>query len=126
MMKNIFFKTVITGFIFSGTLFAQVGIDLLKASDRARGSIDGGLTWESEVTTVEDSETSVRKFKVRAKGVNANVEALEPSRNKGEMYLFNDRTMWFFKPALKKPVAISSKINGPSGYWRYRVNTLCA
>ena len=88
---------------------AGVDQELLKASDRARGSLEGGLTWDSEVTTVEDSETSVRKFKIRAKGVNANVEALEPARNKGEIYLFNDRTMWFFKPALKKPVAISSR-----------------
>ena len=88
---------------------AAVDQELLKASDRARGSLEGGLTWDSEVTTVEDSETSVRKFKIRAKGVNANVEALEPARNKGEIYLFNDRTMWFFKPALKKPVAISSR-----------------
>lgn len=109
MLKHNFFKTIFTVLIFSGTSFAQVDLELLKASDRARGSLESGLTWESEVTTVEDGESSVRKFKVRAKGVNANVEALEPSRNKGEMYLFNDRTMWFFKPSLKKPVAISSR-----------------
>lgn len=88
---------------------AQVDMELLKASDRARGSLESGLTWDSEVTTIEDGETSVRKFKVKAKGVNANVVALEPARNKGEIYLFNDRTMWFFKPDLKKPVAISSR-----------------
>lgn len=96
-------------FVITTTATADIGVDLLKASDRARGSFESGLTWESEVTTVEDGESSVRKFKVKAKGVNANVEALEPSRNKGEIYLFNDRTMWFFKPSLKKPVAISAR-----------------
>ncbi len=84
-------------------------MELLKASDKARGSLEKGLTWESEVTTVEDGESTIRKFKVKATGVDANVEALEPARNKGEIYLFNDRTMWFFKPSLKKPVAISSR-----------------
>ncbi len=90
-------------------VFAQMEVELLKASDRLRGSLDSGLTWESEVTTIEDGESSTRKFKIRAAGVDANVEALEPARNKGEIYLFNDRTMWFFKPSLKKPVAISSR-----------------
>jgi outer membrane lipoprotein-sorting protein len=109
VQRNNIIKTVFFLIIFSITARAQVDKELLKASDRARGSLDSGLTWDSEVTTVEDGETSVRKFKIKAKGVNANVEALEPSRNKGEIYLFNDRTMWFFKPSLKKPVAISSR-----------------
>jgi len=88
---------------------ADLAQDLLKASDRARGGLEKGLEWESEVTTVEEGETSVRRFRVRAREVDAHVEALQPSRNKGEIYLFNDRTMWFFKPALRKPVAISAR-----------------
>lgn len=100
---------VILSLLLSLSSFAQIEVDLLKASDRLRGSLEGGLSWESEVTTVEDGEPSTRKFKIRAAGVDANVEALEPARNKGEIYLFNDRTMWFFKPSLKKPVAISSR-----------------
>lgn len=103
------FQKIIFLFILTHIAHAEVDMELLKASDRARGGVESGLTWESEVTTVEDDTTSVRKFKIRAKGVNANVEALEPSRNRGERYLFNDRTMWFFKPSLKKPVAISSR-----------------
>lgn len=104
-----FLKTTLVLLLIKTFAFAGLAEDLLKASDRARGSIEKGLTWDSEVTTQEDGETSVRKFKVRAKFVNANVEATEPSRNKGEIYLFNDRTMWFFKPSLKKPVAISAR-----------------
>lgn len=109
MFQNLALKTLVFITTFSAVAFSQVDLELLKASDRARGSLESGLTWESEVTTVEDGDSSVRKFKVRATGINANVEALEPARNKGEVYLFNDRTMWFFKPSLKKPVAISSR-----------------
>jgi putative ABC transport system permease protein len=112
MMKTLFL-TGVGLLVLAGTSAAiakeSFEEELLRASDRGRGSLEGGLTWDSEVTTSEDGETTVRKFKVRAKGINANVEALEPSRNKGEVYLFNDRTMWFFKPALKKPVAISAR-----------------
>ncbi len=89
--------------------YGDLAQDLLKASDRARGSLERGLTWESELATTEDGETSTRRFRVRAKGTDAYVEALAPSRNKGEVYLFNDRTMWFFKPSLRKPVAISAR-----------------
>lgn len=101
--------TIITLLLLALLAKADLAHDLLKASDRARGSLESGLTWDSEVTTTEDGETSVRKFRVRAKGADAYVEALEPARNKGEVYLFNDRTMWFFKPSLRKPVAISSR-----------------
>ncbi|MFN9066960.1 MAG: outer membrane lipoprotein-sorting protein, partial [Bdellovibrionales bacterium] len=83
--------------------------ELLKASDRARGSVEKGLSWMSEVTTTEAGREVKKKFKVRAQYVNAYVEALEPARNKGEIYLFNDRTMWFFKPSLRKPVTISPR-----------------
>lgn len=93
----------------SSFAWADLAQDLLKSSDRARGSLEKGLTWESEVTTQEDGTTTVRKFRIRARGTDAYVEALEPSRNKGEIYLFNDRTMWFFKPSLRKPVAISAR-----------------
>jgi outer membrane lipoprotein-sorting protein len=88
---------------------ADLALDLLKQADRARGSLEKGLTWENEVETIDDGESSTRKFLIKAKGNDAYVEALEPARNKGEIYLFNDRTMWFFKPSLKKPVAISAK-----------------
>ena len=46
---------------------------------------------------------------MKAKGPDALVEATAPARTKGEIYLFNDRNMWFFKPSLKKPVSISPR-----------------
>lgn len=93
----------------SNLTLAQDAEKLLKQSDRARGSVEKGLSWISEVETTEEGQTTKKKFKVRAQYVNAYVEALEPSRNKGEVYLFNDRAMWFFKPSLRKPVTISAR-----------------
>ena len=82
---------------------------LLQASDRSRGGIKEGLSWKSHVTTVEDGEKTEREFLVKAKGNDAYVEAVAPARTKGEIFVFNDRTMWFYKPSLKKPVSISPR-----------------
>ncbi|MFN7730169.1 MAG: outer membrane lipoprotein-sorting protein [Bdellovibrio sp.] len=82
---------------------------LLQESDRGRGGVTEGVSWNIKLETTEEGDTNTRSFRVKAKGQNAYVEALAPARNKGEVYLFNDRNMWFFKPSLKKPVAISSR-----------------
>ena len=68
-----------------------------------------GVSWQAKITTSEDGQESERSFLVKAKDNDAYVEALSPARNKGEIFLFNDRNMWFFKPSLRKPVAISSR-----------------
>jgi hypothetical protein len=34
---------------------------------------------------------------------------LAPTRHKGEIMLFNDRTIWFVKPGLRRPVSISAR-----------------
>jgi hypothetical protein len=90
-------------------LYADLATDLLKASDQGRGGIQEGISWKAKILTVENNEESEREFFVQAKLDNAYVQAIAPARNKGEVYLFNDREMWFFKPSLKKPVAISSR-----------------
>lgn len=82
---------------------------LLQLSDRARGSIQNGVTWDAELTSVEEGETSSRKFNVKVLGDNALVEIIEPARNAGEKFLFNDLVMWFHKPSLRKPVSISAR-----------------
>ncbi len=86
-----------------------LAISLLKASDEARGSVTEGLVWDSQIETVEDGESNTRNFVVKAKDHDAFVEATSPARNKGEIYIFNDRNMWFYKPSLKKPVSISAR-----------------
>lgn len=83
--------------------------ELLRTSDRSRGGLQEGITWNIELKSSEDGNETLRTFLVKAKGDNAYVESLSPVRNKGELFLFNDRTMWFFKPSLKKPVSISSR-----------------
>lgn len=83
--------------------------DLLKASDRSRGGVSQGMSWEAELTSVEEGETSERKFTVKTKGNDALVEMTAPARNKGEKFLFNDLVMWFYKPSLRKPVSVSAR-----------------
>lgn len=93
----------------AGTAHADLAHDLLVKSDRARGGLKDGVTWEIKIQTTEDGETSDRTFMVKAKGDFAHAEAIAPARNKGEIFLTIDRNMWFFKPSLKKPVSISSR-----------------
>ncbi|RYZ77192.1 MAG: outer membrane lipoprotein-sorting protein [Proteobacteria bacterium] len=82
---------------------------LLEQSDRARGGSKKGVSWTVKLDTTEDGDKSSTTYKVKGQGNNAHVEVVEPARSKGEVLLFNDRTIWFFKPSLKKPVAISAR-----------------
>lgn len=103
-------KLIISILLLCGNLsFADRAEDLLKASDKNRGGVKDGLTWNLRLQTTEDGETSLREFLVKAKGNDAYVEVTAPARNKSEVYLFNDRNMWFYKSSLKKPVAISAR-----------------
>lgn len=108
-MKKLVIGILLQILCIGGIVKAESAEDLLKASDLGRGGLGQGMSWKIQIETTEDGEKSVREFNVKAKGVDAYVEAIAPPRNKGEIYLFNDRTMWFFKPSLKKPVAISSR-----------------
>lgn len=82
---------------------------LLKDADRARGGLATGITWQATVETTEAGASSSRTFLVKARGDDALVEALAPPRHKGELMLFNDRTIWFVKPGLRRPVSISAR-----------------
>jgi hypothetical protein len=82
---------------------------LLRDSDRARGGVEGGVSWEIDLETTEDGNKNAVHYIVKVKGDDALVEATAPGRNKGEQMLFNDRNLWFFKPGIKKPVAISPR-----------------
>jgi outer membrane lipoprotein-sorting protein len=91
--------------------FAQspTALELLKSADRARGGVGQGITWNVTVEATEDEDTTTRTFLVKARGDDALVESLAPPRYKGEVMLFNDRTIWFVKPGLRKPVSISAR-----------------
>jgi hypothetical protein len=88
---------------------APAAEELLKSADRSRGGVADGLTWTVRVESVEDGTPTDRTYSVRAKDLNALAVAQAPARVKGETLLFNDRTLWFFKPGLKKPVPISAR-----------------
>lgn len=103
-MKKIFLFLII-----SSRAFTDEGIDLLKKSDLARGGIEEGLSWTVKLNIVDDGEKSEREFFVKVKDNDSIAEATSPPRNKGEIYLFNNRNMWFFKPSLKKPISLSSR-----------------
>ena len=82
---------------------------LLRDSDRARGALPEGATWTVVVDSTEEGETTRRSYLVRARGVDALCEALSPPRHKGEVIVFNDRTIWYVKPGLRRPIAISAR-----------------
>jgi outer membrane lipoprotein-sorting protein len=82
---------------------------LLRDADRARGGLATGITWNATVEATEDGTTTTRAFLVKARGNDALVESLAPPRYRGEIMLFNDRTIWFVKPGLRKPVSISAR-----------------
>jgi outer membrane lipoprotein-sorting protein len=83
--------------------------ELLQSSDRARGGLLKGLEWNVHLKSVDGDSSSERDFSIQAKGDNAMIESTAPARTKGEVYLFNDRDMWFYKPGLRKPVSISAR-----------------
>ncbi len=82
---------------------------LLRASDRARGGLERGVTWTVGLRATEEGVVSESTHLVRARGVDVLVEALSPPRRKGEVMLFNDRNIWFVKPGLRRPIAISAR-----------------
>lgn len=84
-------------------------LELLQDSDRARGGLAEGVTWTVEIASTEEQVTSTRAYLVKARGTDALAEATAPPRAKGEQLLFNDRTLWFLKPGLRKPVSISAR-----------------
>jgi hypothetical protein len=82
---------------------------LLREADRARGGLESGVTWDLGLESTEDGETTRRSMHVRARGTDALCETLAPPRHKGEIHLFNDRNLWFMKPGLRRPIAISAR-----------------
>ncbi len=94
----------------STSLFAaNLADELLKTSDQGRGGMTAGLEWKTTIDTVENGDKSSRQFLVKTLDHDAYVEAVAPPKNKGEVFIFNDRNMWFYKPSLKKPVSISPR-----------------
>jgi len=100
------------GLMLTQVSFAEPNLQtLLAASDRARAGNLPGLVWNVRVintgSAVLDLEPSELHLKVASNASLA--EYLEPLRSKGSRILQIDRKMWFTKPGLRKPVAISPR-----------------
>lgn len=89
---------------------------LVRDADRARGGLTEGITWTVEVTSTEDGSATTTAYLVRARGDDALAEVTAPAHAKGEKLLFSGGALWFIKPGLKKPVAVSTrqKLAGPA------------
>lgn len=83
--------------------------DLLLKSDRARGGINDGLSWEVTIKTFQDGTEKESTYEVWAKKVDVLAKCLLPARQKGEIFLFNDKNLWVYRPNLKKPISVSSR-----------------
>ncbi|MBI2519908.1 MAG: outer membrane lipoprotein-sorting protein [Bdellovibrio sp.] len=85
--------------------------DLLKSSDRGRGAAVSleGINWTADIETKENEMTSQAVYQIKCRGNDALAEVTSPPRQKGEVIIFNDRILWFYKPGLKKPVSISAR-----------------
>lgn len=100
-------------FLFASAVFAAdpKPEEILRDADRARGStaVQEGISWQVNVETTGDDGKNSITYDLKVKGNDALAEAVAPVRNKGETMLFNDRSIWYFKPGLKKPLGISPR-----------------
>lgn len=112
-MNRITFLLIVTAVaIFRAAFAGEVDPkELLQASDRARGAAaaSGGVSWTSVVVTKDGEGRAEVTYSIRVRGDDAVAEAIAPTRQKGEKILFNDRTLWFSKPGLRKPVSVSPR-----------------
>lgn len=100
---------VMLALLLSASGFGADPKKLLEASDRARGGLASPVMWNIDITSLEGGAETKRGFEITAQGANALAKATSPARNKGESFLFNDKSLWFYKPGLRKPVGISAR-----------------
>jgi hypothetical protein len=85
-------------------------VELLKASDRARGGEMGGITMVSTVVSYQDNvEDKSYSLKIEADQDNSLVTFIKPATSAGKMMLMQSRNMWFLSPDVSKPVPISPR-----------------
>jgi hypothetical protein len=82
---------------------------LLEKSDRARGGLSKGLAWNVRIETVQDGNSSGNEYEVRVKDVDVLAKCTAPPRQKDEVFLFNDRNLWVYRPGLRKPISVSPR-----------------
>jgi hypothetical protein len=81
---------------------------IIAQSDRSRGNLDG-IVWTAVIISREEGKTQERSLLIKNRGLNTVAEFTAPAKVKGNMLIMLDRNMWFVKPGLRKPVAISPR-----------------
>ena len=82
--------------------------DILRASDRARGNLDG-IVWNITITTTGDGASESRGMTVKVKKNNTLAKFTSPANMNDRMVLMVGRNMWFIRSGLKKPVSLSPR-----------------
>jgi hypothetical protein len=86
---------------------------LLVQSDQARGSGMPGVVFlvhvSNEKSPGEVEEDAEVVMRVKARDGSSVAEIIEPLRTKGMRLLQVQRSMWIYRPTMKKPVAISPR-----------------
>lgn len=110
LVSRMFF--LISLFLFPCFVYAETKLkaeQILAATDRVRLPTEGGMKWRIKLSNFNDGDESSILYQIRTRGNDSYVEVLEPARKRGEITLFNDRTIWFYKEGQKKPVSLSAR-----------------
>lgn len=88
--------------------------EVLRLADFYRGGHVPGIAWDLEVQNIERGKIKNEiTFLIEAKTVEtklyAMVNFLKPRKYDGQKLLVRENNMWFVKPGLRRPVAISSR-----------------
>ena len=89
---------------------------IIRDADQARSGAESGMSWQVTLATHDGSDVTTTEYAVKTTATDVLVETVAPVRNKGEVMIFNDNVLWFFRPGLRKPVSISSRqrLSGPA------------
>lgn len=82
--------------------------EILRSADRARGSLEG-VAFDMTIVSEENGRTTEMLVRVQARGFDFICEELEPLKYRGQKLLLLSGNMWFAKPGLSKPIAISQR-----------------
>jgi hypothetical protein len=91
---------------------------LLQTADKSRGNLEG-ISWEVVVESVAGQRTTdTITYEIKARGFDISGTSLAPPKTKGNKLLMTNNNMWFHKPGLSKPIAISQrqKLMGQAAY----------
>ncbi len=98
--------------IVSGALACAAAADdpvaILRRADHARGN-PGGVSFHMRIVSLENGRTSQLTVFVQARAYDFLCEELDPPKYKGQKLLMVSGNMWFSKPGLSKPIAISQR-----------------